>query len=371
MNKADKRNPVIVMYEDRPTALLGVQLAILSLGRWSPDVEVRVTIPGAPPELVSWVDRQPNATLWPLDLALSGWDVKPALLLAHLRDTDRPVAWMDTDLIVSGDLAARMAEAPSSDLVVAEDVWYARRAGTFARTEAWGLKPGRLYPYVANTAVVRVDASHIPLLEEWNDLLHDEVYRSAQARPYHERPFHLIGDQEVLTALLGSEQWQHLGVSHLKRGTDIVHCLDAQSVSPAERLRLTASRTIPLLIHGAGPKPWLSPVQTEADWRHPLRRLDQRVNLLRDRRSLYAWAARQYRDELPGSLDWAGCDSAAVDGRDEAADVVAMGDRSTWTSSRRAHPALSELAVSVVTSIPTGAKRAAGRMRLKMAAASF
>ena len=45
---------------------------------------------------------------------------------------------------------------------------------------------------------------HLPMLEAWRGLLADPRYIEAQAAPWHERPLHLLSDQEVLTALLGA-----------------------------------------------------------------------------------------------------------------------------------------------------------------------
>ncbi len=69
-------SPPVVVYEDRPGNLIGVQLLVLSLNRYSPDLRALVTVPGAPEAFRDWLQAQPNAELYDTRLEASGWDVK-------------------------------------------------------------------------------------------------------------------------------------------------------------------------------------------------------------------------------------------------------------------------------------------------------
>ncbi len=54
---------LVMIYEDRPSAFVGVQLAALSLAEHSPDLEVRAIVPGAPDEMVAWAASVPSLEL--------------------------------------------------------------------------------------------------------------------------------------------------------------------------------------------------------------------------------------------------------------------------------------------------------------------
>jgi len=231
-------SPPVVVYEDRPDNLIGVQLLVLSLNRYSPDLRALVTVPGAPEAFRDWLQAQPNAELYDTRLEASGWDVKPSLLLEHLGNGSPSVAWVDSDMIVTGNLSAKLAELPTESLIGTEDVWWGKRQGTPQRTLAWGLKPGRVLPVTVNTGFLRAATTHVPLLERWRDMLTMPDYRAAQKLGIGQRPLHLMGDQEVLTALRGAVDWQDVPVRLLRRGLDVAQCYGPGGFSPRERLYL-------------------------------------------------------------------------------------------------------------------------------------
>jgi hypothetical protein len=239
--------------------LTGVKLTVLSLARHWPDLEVAVHTPGAPPGFRQWLSGRPNVSAPELVLDDEGWNVKPSLLLHHLAAGRSPVIWIDSDVVLMGDLATRLAAEPIEALVGAEDVWWGRAQGRADRTEAWGFTPGRILPRTFNTGIVQATSIHVPVLEAWRELLRDEHYRRAQTSPWADRPLHLVGDQEVLTALLGAAEWAHVDVRLLRRGLDIAQCYSPASFAPSERARLALERRAPVLVHAMGPKPWVSP----------------------------------------------------------------------------------------------------------------
>lgn len=308
-----------MVYEDRPHALVGVKLVVLSLARRSPGLRVAVTVPGASTAFRRWVAAQDNAELHPLNLDATGWNVKPWLLLHHLHAGNPRVVWLDADVIVTGDLEALLDRLPAQALVVAQDVWWGRAQGRPDRTLAWGLVPGRILPVTANTALVGVSPAHVPLLEAWAGLLATKSYRYAQTLEWQERPLHLWGDQEVLTALLGAEAWRHVEVAFLRRGRDIAQCYGAGSFTPAERLALRLRRQLPVLVHAMGPKPW-EPQPTSWD-RTLCGRFWAAVERGHQHLSPYCWAAFSYRDQLGSEVHWSelhgmGARLAAVVGDD-------------------------------------------------------
>ena len=239
--------------------LIGVKLTVLSLARHWPGLEVAVHVPSAPPEFRRWLGQRPNVSAAEVFLRDDGWNVKPSLLLYHLAAGRSPVIWVDSDIVLMGDLAVRLAEEPLEALVGTEDVWWGRAQGRADRTEAWDFTPGRILPHTFNTGLVRATPTHVPVLEAWQDLLQTEHYRRAQTLPWADRPIHLVGDQEVLTALLGASEWAHVDVRLLKRGLDIAQCYSPASFAPTERVRLAVERATPVLVHAMGQKPWVLP----------------------------------------------------------------------------------------------------------------
>ena len=82
---------------------------------------------------------------------------------------------------------------------------------------------GRRLPYLFNSAFLRVLPSHHAVLEEWARLMRTPEYQAAQRQPIHERPMHMIGDQDVLTAVMGAVPFADIPVHFLRRGRDIIH----------------------------------------------------------------------------------------------------------------------------------------------------
>ena len=331
---------VVVVYEDRPANLVGVKLAVLSLGRHAPEMDVLVNVPGAPASFVRWTDAQPNAKLDRTSTDQTGWNVK-ASLLAHQLDLGRPwVVWLDSDVIVTGDLVARLRREPPDALVATEDMWSGRQQGVPSRTLAWGLQPGRVPRATVNTALVRVTPQHRVLLEVWASMLASDRYRDAQDRPLDQRPLHLWGDQEVLTALVASAGWRHVDVRLLRRGVDIAQCYDAGSFSPRERLRLGYRRGLPLLVHAMGAKPWAELGTTSG--------VDARLARWHNELGPYSWVAASYRDQLGEPAPWTEPSSRMGTGLSRLT---------------RDDPVLRELPLSIVAATRALNQRVTGRLR--------
>jgi len=286
---------LVCTHDDRPKAQIGLKLLVLSLGEQCPGLEVLVSWPTPDPAFVSWLERQPNVSVH-VEPSLRGndWNIKPSLLLHCLDHGYRQVVWIDSDVIVARDFRALLAGAADPSLVVAEDFYWAAYAfpGGTVRTELWGLRPGRSLSWTANSGVLRVTPAHYDLLRAWQRLLAAPPYVRAHRRIWYERPIHMVGDQDVLTALLASERFAEIPITFLRRGKDIVYNFGPSGYTLCERLR-NVTRPTPPFVHCSGPKPWDAPVE---------------VSLVADPKSYYARlgleladysrVARRYRQHL-------------------------------------------------------------------------
>ena len=118
---------------------------------------------------------------------MSGWNIKPALLLEELNAGWPEALWIDSDLIVTRPLSALVREFRGDLLILAQE-WIDAEPVPVA--PSWGLPSARPIS-VVNNCFVRVTQAHRPFLERWLEMLHDKRYREAQAVPYEKRPMHL------------------------------------------------------------------------------------------------------------------------------------------------------------------------------------
>jgi hypothetical protein len=104
----------------------------------------------------------------------------------------------------------------------------------------------------------------------------------------------MVGDQDVLTALLGSERFRDIPVSFLRRGRDVIYNFGPSGYTPTERIA-NLFNPAPPFVHCSGPKPWEAPA---------------RVSLLGNRKTYYkrlgleladySRVARRYREYFDG-----------------------------------------------------------------------
>lgn len=287
---------IVCVHEDRPSALVGVQLLIASLGEHCPGLGVAVSAPGAAEWFRRWLEGFPQARL--IDdpsLAREGWNAKPVLLRRMLQDGHDQAVWIDSDVIVRGDVRRFVEGAEPARIVCSQaqrwDVHQRARGGTL-RTALWGLPVGRAMPWLISTGFVRVTGAHLDLLRTWERFLREPEYRRVQSLHQYQRPVHMIGDQDVFTALLGSEPFADIPVTYLRRGRDIVLSVGPSGYTLGERIG-NLVRGLPPLIHTTGPKPWER--RTPGTFR-------ERVGAWYDRHTLevgpYAKLARRYRDRI-------------------------------------------------------------------------
>jgi hypothetical protein len=297
---------VVCMHEDRETCGVGVRLAVLSILRHCPGLPIVVSLPAASRALRSWVDALPHTTL--LDeprLTGSGWNVKPTILLHLLSQGYEDVVWMDSDIIVTSDVRDLFSKFDNRTLVVTSEFYWGQQQGGNHRTVAWGLEPGTSLPCTANTGIVRVTRLHVDLLRAWQNLLADPAYRDGQTRPTECRPLAMVGDQDVLTAILGSRAFAHVPVAMLKRGVHVAQCYSMAGYTLWERL-MSIGHGLPAFVHAMGPKPWLRPsvVSVSIGAQRPFhQRLRAHWDHLHLELSPYSALSQEYRSQLGALVD--------------------------------------------------------------------
>lgn len=253
----DKRFTICVA-ENRGGCEPGVRLLLASLSRYRPEWPVQLFYPPADANFREWLGRYPQVALnaLPPDRAWDGYDIKPTVLRTLLDAGWEEVVWIDSDIIVAADPASAVARTSPDAVIVTEEANIATH-GSFGeeRTRLWNLPVGRALPFALNSCVLGLTPRHLDLLERWEGLLANPEYRAAQAGPHGERPVHMLGDQEVLTALLASDEFAGLPLHILRRGAHIIQYLGTVGYTTRERMRHLV-RGLPPFIHSQGYKAW-------------------------------------------------------------------------------------------------------------------
>ncbi len=242
----------VCSYEDRPDAMDGLILMGESLCRSDPRVSLHLTVPDAPASVSDWAAGRPDVVLTTTrPEGVTGWDVKPWLLLRELDEGWSEAVWLDADIIVNRPIAAMLDEFPRESLVMAEE--WDRSLGVRV-SHRWGWSSARLVP-VLNSCFIRATRDHRPLLVRFLEMVREPRYRQAQALPMEQRPLYLYSDQWLMIALLESEEFGHIGFDRLRLGRHIAKCAGASGYRPLHRV-LDLFRGLPPLIHCIGRKPW-------------------------------------------------------------------------------------------------------------------
>lgn len=249
--------PLIVSYENRPECEDGVRVLVASLKRAMPDARLRLYHNPASADFGDWIGQFSHIEWRPATLpASAGWNVKPHVLTEALDDGYQQALWLDADLLVARNFLPFLEAAPADALVATEEAsWGSWDDSNFLRTRGWGLEPGRQLPFTVNSCLLRVTQAHRGLIAAWQELLSSPQYIAAQAADWSTRPPHMIGDQDVLTALLGSSAFNHIELRFLRRGSHILQLFGPLGFTLRERLQM-ALGGLPLIIHAQGTKPW-------------------------------------------------------------------------------------------------------------------
>lgn len=276
-------------FEDRPAAWVGVKLLALSLHRHCPGAALYVYTRRASDDLRHWLQAHcPTTELRLFTPPTSSWNVKPFVLRRVLQEYDEAI-WIDADALVSGDLELLFDHLPEDAFVVAEDAPRAPRAAE--RCAFFGRTVRRPLAHAVNSSIVRVNrrAAHLAVLECWETLLADPRYLATQRLPPMERPGPMIGDQDVLEAVLAGiaeADAPRLGPVYLLFGRTHIAPIIPDALTIRERVSLACNRARPQVIHAQGLAPWHAQhwagLLTCAHWQlHP-----------------YVEIARTYRDLL-------------------------------------------------------------------------
>ena len=285
--------------EDRPEDT-HLRLALLTLREHCPENPVVLFRHDPSGEFSEWLQDFPRVTLIPRrPEGATSWNCKPQALLTLLDRGLPEVVWLDSDLAFTRSCDPLFTGLPPETLVVAEDVRFPLHAGTLGRTKAWGLSPGKIYAGTINSCVLRVTEQHRPLLRRWCELLGDPRYQTAQRQPELDRPFHLRSDQDVLNALLGSQEFADTQVRFLRCGREIIHCSGrGRSYSGRERL-LGLIHPIAPVLHNPSEKAWaiLNPAPEAKRRTKFSERLFVEI-------SPYVTLARKYEAQLGSETAW-------------------------------------------------------------------
>jgi hypothetical protein len=166
------------------------------------------------------------------------------------------VTFIDSDVLVTQDLRPIFTNLTPSTVIVTEHTMAPERDDQDSkRTRMWGLPVGRSFPFGLSSGVVRVTKQNYRLMERWWELLQSSEYQQAQEIPWKDRPVHMLGDQDVLTALLGSQEFAHLQLKILMRGKDIIQFDGVYGYSIAERIT-NLLHDGPSFVHSGAGKPW-------------------------------------------------------------------------------------------------------------------
>lgn len=250
LGKTD-RSLCVCSYEDRPQAMDSLILMGESLCRADAHVSLHLTVPDAPPAVRAWAERRPEVVLRAKrPEGVSGWNIKPWLLLQELDAGNPQVLWLDDDIIITRPVSAMLDEFPRESLIAAEE-W---TDSAVPVSHFWNLPSARAIP-VFNNCFIRVTQVHRTLLERWHQMLHDPRYLDAQALPFERRPVPLRHDGWPLIALLESAEFCQVRFDCIRRGRHIAQCAGSSGYRPHHRV-LDLFRGLPPLIHGIGRKPW-------------------------------------------------------------------------------------------------------------------
>jgi hypothetical protein len=248
----------ICIAEDRPVCEPALRLLLLSLDLHNPERTISLFYPVASEEFLRWVRRFSQVRVQTERLRIGfEWDVKPQAMMLLLEQGFEEAIWIDSDIVVTGDLSKVFCDLQNDCITATEDALGDLRNDENAlRARLWGLPVGRVLPFGLNSGVLRITKHHYHLMERWWELLQTEPYREVQRREWGQRPVHMMGDQDVLTALLCSREFSDLPLYILQRGKHILQFNGVYGYTIAERTRNLFGDG-PFFIHSFAGKPWV------------------------------------------------------------------------------------------------------------------
>jgi len=289
----------VCIAEDRVSCEPALRVLVASLAAHCPDLKAYLFCPNASLDFKEWIACFSNAILnaRALDGDWNKYDIKPQALLTMLESGFSNVVWIDSDILIAGDFRPLLGKLSPDTIAVTEEALCSGHADSHGlRAKLWGMEVGRVLPFTANTGVVRVTSEHLQLLRHWRALLEGPEYRAAQQRPWNERGLHVMGDQEVFTALLSSREYANFPIRFLRRGDDIIQFFGSSGYTTHERIRHLRTG-MPPFVHSQGFRPWWPRIESNGP-------LSNRLQNLYNDLSPYTVLAARYAGELsdPGWL---------------------------------------------------------------------
>ena len=248
----------VCLFEDRWDCALGVRLLVLSAQTHEPAWQFHAFLRNFEQGELDWLSSQPNVIVRaeiPTDQ--KGWNVKPSLLRQLLTETNDAVIWCDSDIILTSPITPILDSINSEMFIATEEYGWGRTKGSSIRTTGWGFEDARPLRVTVNSCFMRMNASHLALLQAWEDCLARTDYREAQTAPWDQRPTYFVGDQDALTALLASPEFANVPLYLLRSGMEIAQCFEEDGYTVQDRLFNAIKRRVPQLVHAQGGKPWL------------------------------------------------------------------------------------------------------------------
>lgn len=247
-------------FENRESHLIGSKILALSLEKFCTNFHLTIFLPHDLMDFKIWADQHcKNVTVREGSFEKSGWNIKPEVLLKMLEDANHAV-WIDSDIICVRDLNEMLANIDPMNLVLAQDALPYPKENE--RTAFFSLSTKRKLEKSINSCFIRVTKSeyHINVLRSWSQLMSTQKYKSNQDSPFAERPDYMIGDQDVLEAVLASEiagSTSELPITYLRSGNELITTIVPEAFSVSQRIRASYLKR-PFLIHGQGTQPWVA-----------------------------------------------------------------------------------------------------------------
>lgn len=290
----------VCLAEDREICEPSVRLLLSSLNKHCPRTAVNLFYPPANDGFLNWSKKYPQVHLQTSRLKSGyGWNVKPQAIMQLLDAGFDEVIWIDSDILVNKNILRIFSDLKSDTLAVTEHTLGAKERddGNGHRALSWGLPVGRVLPSALSSGVLRVTKDHYHLMERWWELLQSDVYQQVQKTEWRQRPIHMLGDQDVLTALLTSQEFAQIPIFVLRRGKHIIQFDGVWGYTVAERMRNLLGDG-PAFIHSGAGKPWSDRWQIEPPTlREYIKKLYLDV-------SPYTLLARQFTRELECDTKW-------------------------------------------------------------------
>lgn len=246
----------ICVVEDRKVVEPALKLLLLSLRTNCPETPVNLFYPNAGTGFVTWARRCRQVILHRTRPGGQGWEVKPAAMMGLIDEGFDEVIWIDSDIIVTQDVLKVFSGLSADIFAATEDALGGVRDDPNAlRARLWGFPVGRVLPFVLNSAVLRVTKAHFSLMKRWREVQGSKTFQEARQTGWNERPVHVKGGQDVLTALLTSKEFSTIPLYILRRGKEILQFNGIFGYTLADRMR-SLVHGLPPFVHSFAGKPW-------------------------------------------------------------------------------------------------------------------